>query len=169
MSKGGKRRIDRILAPTYLKGIADAPLETLRTKRDECDEEESVLSYERQLIDGRLRILKAEQERRASGAAPKSLIDRLPEILASEQLTHRGSFPSLEAPPIYDKPKRRVEKLIANDTLARLTDLSDAEIDQAAAALVEAEREVSQNRRGVHGVLNQLIEEVGRRKAGVDA
>jgi len=168
MAKGGKRRIDRILDPSFLDGLSDASLEILRTKRDDCDEEESVVSYERQLIDGRLRILKAEHDRRASGGSPKSLIDRLPEILSSEVVTHRGSFPKLEAPPIYDNPRRRVEKLVTNDTLARLTELSEAEIATAVKALEEAEREVSKTRRAVHAVLNQLIEEIGRRKAGAD-
>ena len=163
MAKGGNRRIDRILDPSYVEGIADAPIEALRAKRAECEEEEGVVSYERGLIHSRLKILKAEEERRVSGAPARSLIDRLPEILADENRTHRGSFPKLDAPQLHDHPRRRVEKLVTNDTLARLPELSDDEISRAIAALDEAEREVSEIRNDLLAVLNPLIEEIGRR------
>jgi len=163
MAKGGKRRIDRILDPSFVDGISDASLETLRAKREECDEEESILSYERSLIHSRLKILKGELDRRATGASPKSLIDRLPELLADPDVQHRGSFPKLDAPALYENPKRRVEKLVANDTLARLPELSEEEINVATSALDEAEKEVSETRKRVHGALNQFIEEIGRR------
>ncbi len=168
MAKGGNRRIDRVLDPEFLEGLEHAPLEALRERRDECAEEESVLSYERSLIHTRLRLLKAEQDGRSSGGSARSLIDRLPEILADDEVKHRGSFPSLEAPPIYDNPRRRVEKLITNDTLARLPELSEGEIRAAVTALDDAEREVSENRKAVHAVLDRLIEEIARRKAGAD-
>jgi len=168
MAKDGKRRIDRILEPGFIEGLTDASLETLRAKRDECAEEESVLSYERSLIHTRLRLLKDEQDQRVSGKPRRSIIDRLPEILADEDVKHRGSFPSLDAPPIFDNPRRRVEKLVNDDTLARLPELSDDEIRSAIAALDDAEREVSENRKAVHAVLDRCIEEIGRRKAGAD-
>jgi hypothetical protein len=168
MPKGGKRRIDRVLDPSFLDGLAEAPLEVLREKRDDCAEEESVLSYERSLIHTRLRLLKDEQEQRTSGKPRQSIIDRLPQILADDEVKHRGSFPSLEAPPIHDNPRRRVEKLVTDATLARLTELSDEEISAAISALDEAELDVSENRKAVHAVLDQCIEEIGRRKAGAD-
>lgn len=161
----GNRRIDRILDPGFLEGLEEAPLETVRDKRDETSEEEAVLSYERSLIHSRLRLLKAEQERRSSGGPPSSIIDRLPEILADSNVQHRGSFPNLEAPPISDQPRRRVEKLVTDDTLARLPDLEDEEISATVTALEAAEREVSESRKGVHRVLDRIITEIGRRKA----
>jgi anti-sigma-K factor RsiG len=168
MTSGGKRRIDRILDPSFLDGLAHAPLELVREKRDECAEEESVLSYERSLIHTRLRLLKDEQELRDSGKARRSIVDRLPEILADEDIRHRGSFPNLEAPPIHDNPRRRVEKLVNDDTLARLPELSPEEISATIATLNGAEVEVSENRKAVHAVLDRCIEEIGRRKAGAD-
>jgi hypothetical protein len=168
MAQSGNRRIDRILDPSFIEGIADLALDALRDKRDECAEEESVLSYERSLIHSRLRLLTAEQELRTSGAKGTSVVDRLAEILADDDVQHRGSFPNLEAPPIYDHPRRRVEKLVTNDTLARLTELSEDEIADAKSALDEAELEVSEKRKAVHAVLDVLIEEIGRRKAGAD-
>jgi len=169
MPPGGNRRIDRVLDPSFLEGLDHAPLDALREKRDECAEEESVLSYERSLIHTRLRLLKAEIERRRTGGPARSIIDNLAQILSDENVTHRGSFPSLEAPPLPDNPRRRVEKLVNDDTLARLPDLSETEIADATVKLEAAESDVSESRRSVHAVLDRLIEEIGRRKAGADA
>jgi len=168
MTTAGNRRIDRILDPSFLEGIGEAPLDTLREKRDECDEEEAVLSYERSLIHSRLRILNDEVERRASGAPPKSLVERLPEILADTEIKHRGAFPKLDAPPFYDNPRRRVEKLITNDTLLQLGELTEEQIGTAVTALDQAEGEVSESRKAVHAVLDRVIEEIAKRKTGAD-
>src|SRR2546428_13294731 len=157
MTKSGKRRIDRILHPSFVEGVVDAPLEVVREKRDECAEEEAVLSYERSLIHTRLRLLNAEEEQRAAGGAKRSLVERLPQILADDEVIHRGSFPNLEAPPIYRHPRRRVEKLITNDTLARLPELSAEEISDAKSALEAAELEGSERRKAVPAVLDRLI------------
>src|SRR5688572_15159960 len=123
------RRIDRITDPSYLKSVDGLDEDRLRAMREECEEEEGVLSYERSLIHGRLSILQAELSRRKTGGPAESLIDRLPAILSGDRpMTHRGSFPKLEAPAIYETPRRRVEKLVADDTLARLPDMPDADV-----------------------------------------
>ena len=167
MSSQGNRRVDRILDPAYTAGISNVPDEQLRAMREECEEEESIFSYERRLLHGRLAIIEAEVKRRATGEPARSLIDRLPEILSGEEpQTHRGSFPRLDPPPIFDQPMRRIEKLINDDTLARLPDLADDEISSIAATLEDAECDVSETRASVLSVLDRLIAEVGRRAGG---
>jgi hypothetical protein len=164
MTSGGKRRIDRILDPTYIEGLGDLSTEKLRAKREECEEEEFVFSYERRLLHARLDLLEAERKRRAAGDPPRSLIERLPEILADEGTpTHRGAFPNLEAPPLFENPRRRVEKLITNDMLTRLTELPDDEITAVKATLTDAERDVSDSRRAVQAVIDRIVEELARR------
>ncbi|HJR18079.1 MAG TPA: aerial mycelium formation protein [Actinomycetota bacterium] len=162
----GNRRSDRILDPSYLDGVENLDEEHVRTLREECEQEENVLSYERRLLHARLDIIRAEIERRASGGSPKSLIDRLPEILTGgEQPTHRGSFPKFDPPDVFDPPRRRIEKLVTDDTLARLPDLSDEEIQTILADLEGIEGEISESRRAVLTVLDRLTEELGRRLA----
>lgn len=162
----GNRRSDRILDPSYLEGLDALDEDRLRAMREECEEEESVLSYERKLLFARLDILEAELSRRASGEPPRSLIDRLPEILSSDAPpTHRGSFPNLEAPTVFDPPRRRIEKLVTDDTLARLPDLPEDEIRAILATLEGIEREVSESRHSIQAVLDRLTEELGRRLA----
>lgn len=162
----GNRRIDRITDPSYVEGLADVTDERLRAMREECEEEETVLSYERRLIHGRLAIIDAELERRANGSSSSSLIDRLPEILTGdEQPSHRGSFPRLTPPPVFETPRRRVEKLVTDDTLARLPEVPEDELRAIRAQLEETEHDVSHERRSVLDVLDRLVEEVGRRVA----
>ena len=163
MTQGGNRRIDRILDPSYIEGLGDLPTEDLRAKREECEEEEFVFSYERRLLHARMDLLDAERKRRKAGESPRSLIERLPQILADEGRTHRGAFPNLEAPPIFEHPRRRVEKLVTNDMLTRLTELPDDEISAVTETLKEAEREVSDSRRAVQAVIDRIVEELARR------
>ena len=163
MAQGGNRRIDRILDPSYIEGLGDLSTEELRAKREECEEEEFVFSYERRLLHARMDLLEAERKRRAAGDPPRSLIERLPQILADEDRTHRGAFPNLEPPPIFENPRRRVEKLISDDVLTRLTDLPDDEIAAVTATLKEAERDVSDSRRAVQAVIDRIVEELARR------
>lgn len=158
----GKRRIDRITAEEYLQGVAERPIDALRTMRDECLEEETVLSFERRLLQGRMDILRAELERR--GGKEGSLIDRLPAILAAdERPASRGGFPGKDPVLDFDVPKRRVEQLISDGTLANLAALSVDDVERIVTTLVEAEREVSESRRTVQRVLDSLSAEIGRR------
>src|ERR1700743_2053683 len=64
---GGRRRIDRVLDPAFTEGIAERPLADVRLLRDEAAQEETDLSYLRRLLHARIDIVKAEQQRRASG------------------------------------------------------------------------------------------------------
>jgi len=167
MAANGNRRVDRILDPAYADALTSVPDERLRAMREECEEEETVLSYERRLVQARIDIITAELERRSSGDPPSSLIDRLPQILTGdEQPSHRGSFPRQTPPPVFDQPRRRIEKLVTDDTLARLPDISEDEIRGILSTLESVEREVSESRRAVLDVLDRMIGEVGRRAGG---
>lgn len=160
----GRRRIDRITSEGYLDGLRDRTLAEVRTMRTEATEEGDTLSFERRLLHGRLAILRAELERRRGGGGEGSLVDRLPEILSDEgRGPSRGQFPS-QAPHIeFENPKRRVSKLVSDDTLANLSSLADAEIERIVTDLVDAEQEVSGNRRRVLDVVDALTAEIGRR------
>jgi hypothetical protein len=160
----GKRRIDRILEPGYLEALSDKGIDEIRLMRADCSEEEALASYERRLVHGRLAILRKELERRA-GSDDSSLIDQLPGILADERRGTRGSFPGHDPQFTYDRPTRHISKLVNDDTLATLPELSDAEVQARIATLEDAEREVSTQRASVLEVLNKLNTELARRYA----
>lgn len=161
-ASGGRRRIDRILAPEYLDGLGAVPLPDLRAKRAECVGEETLLSFERRLLQGRLDILEAELRRR-SGEDAGPIMERLAAILADEPSPSRGAFPQAVALPSFDNPRRRVEKLVSDDTLASLPDLPDDRVREIVEALRSAEQALSEQRREVQRVLDAVTGEVGRR------
>ncbi len=158
--EGGNRRIDRILDPSHLDGIESRPLADVRTLRAEAEDEETLLSYERRLLHARMDILRAEQERRSGTGG--TLLERLPQILADDAPPSRGSI-SLKDPPSLEHPRRRVEKLVSDSTLANLGDLPDERIVEILGTLESAEAEVSEQRHAVQKVLDALTAEIGRR------
>lgn len=163
----GQRRIDRIGDPAYLDGLTARPLPEVRKMRAEVEDEEALLSYERRLLQARIDIIKAEKDRR-SGAGG-SLIERLPQILADDSpRPSRGALPRHD-PPSLENPRRRVEKLVADDTLLQLPDLPSERIEEIVTTLQDAEREVSESRKTVLAVLDALTAEIGRRYASGEA
>ncbi|HEX3898861.1 MAG TPA: aerial mycelium formation protein [Mycobacteriales bacterium] len=158
------RRLDRLLAPEYLFGLAKRPIEEIRAMRAETEQEETDLSYLRRLLQGRLDILRAEQARRRGEGPGGSLIDSLPAILSDDRTAPRGfgRHASVE-PSELNSHRRYVEALVSDsevsdpsrhddDTLARLVDVLDRE-----------ERDVSRKRRSVQAVMDACSAELGRR------
>lgn len=159
----GKRRIDRITADAYLDGLHDKDLEAVRLMRDECREEEAILSFERRLLQGRMDILRAELARR-SGGSEATLVELLPGILTADRpAPGRGALPAKEPSIDFDQSRRRVERLISDDTLANLESLSAEDIERIVGSLVETEREISDGRREVQRVLDAISAEIARR------
>ena len=164
-----KRRIDRITDPAYLEGVAGMPTAEVRALRIEAAEEEADLSYERRLLHGRISIMQAELARRQGEGGETSLVDRLTEILSDDRPSSRGSFAQTDAKISYTTPHRKVSKLLADDTLARLPDLSEEEIRSRLTVLEDAEHEISTTRRRVQGVLDRLSGELAARYRSGDA
>ena len=141
-----KRRLDRILVGDYLDGLGDKSMAALREMRAECGEEEALVSYERRLLHGRLSLLRFELDRR-SGKETGSLVDNLARILADERGPSRGAIP-LQDPDLeaFGDPTRRVSKLLGDDTLRRLPELSEDEVRAYVAELEAVEAETSETR-----------------------
>lgn len=158
-----KRLIDRLLDPSYLAGLPERTTDEIRAMRAECSKEEASFSYERRLLHGRLAILHRELERR-EGKETSSIIADLPNILADDSHPRgRGSFASQDPTMDFDKPSRRVTKLLADDTLANLGALSVDEIGTRVETLAEVEQECSVTRRSILDVLDALNLELARR------
>src|SRR5690625_3131077 len=94
---GGRRRIDRVLAPEYIDGIGNNELGEVRELRDEAAQEETDLSYLRRMLHARIDIVRAEQHRRTDGSAP--VMDRLASILSDNAVgpaTGSGRYQTIE-------------------------------------------------------------------------
>ncbi|MGH2788354.1 MAG: ABC transporter substrate-binding protein [Actinomycetota bacterium] len=167
MTQQGRRLVERIVDPAYLEGLADRSLEELRAMRDECREGENELSFERRLCQGRVDILSAELERR-EGSRDSDLLERLPEILASE-IGPTGDSPLPERAPDFsvprnvDVPRRRVEEIVGEQTIARLANMTTDEIRAIISSLARHESEVSARRKRVQEVVDAVQDEIVRR------
>ncbi|HJQ44963.1 MAG TPA: aerial mycelium formation protein [Amycolatopsis sp.] len=163
---GGRRRIDRVLAPGFVEGLPALSLKQLRERRDDAAQEETDLSYLRRLLHVRIDIVHAEQERRSSGGQ-SSIVDQLAAILSDNALRPaRGSgrYQELE-PTRAGEHRRQAEALVGNTDLSDVGSLSDDELADALRVYAEEESSVSQRRREVQVVVDLFNAEIAGRYA----
>jgi hypothetical protein len=170
---GGRRRVDRVLAPDFLVGLGDLDLEEVRARRAEADQEETDLSYARRLLQGRIDILAAEQAAR-HGDGPLSrhprtdeeIASALSHVLADERRTDHGlGRHTVAEPSRIGEHRREAERAVADVGGSATGALSDADLETAVAQLKEIEIRVSRVRRQVQGVVDALTAEIARRYA----
>ncbi|WP_433266301.1 aerial mycelium formation protein [Actinosynnema sp. CS-041913] len=164
---GGRRRIDRVLAPDYTEGVERLPLAEVRALRDEAAQEETDLSYLRRLLHARIDIVRAEQARRTDGGS--AVVDQLATILASNAVgpaTGLGRYQTQE-PSRAEAHRRHVEALVSDVDLSDVSSLSDDKLDLALRTFVNEEASVSGRRREVQVVVDRLNAEIaGRYQSG---
>ena len=171
---GGRRRVDRVLAPDYLAGLPEMGLEEIRTRRAEAEQEEVDLSYARRLLQGRLDLLRAEQESRATDGGvirePRTdieIVGALARILADGPRTDHGMGRYLGnvEPSRVGEHRREAERAVADVGASDLAALTDLALAEAIDHLGDIERRVSRTRRSVQVVVDSLTEEIARRYA----
>lgn len=163
-----RRRIDTILNGTYTQGLADKSESEVRELRDTAREVETEISFLRRLAQSRLDIFKAEIDRRSRGGSLSDLIAALPGILASGET--RSSAPnsrlsSILAPSPSIEFKRGAESLVSDDSLANLDQLTDDELKEGITSLETFEVEISETRKSLHAVIDELENEIAQRTA----
>lgn len=158
------RRIDRIREPSFVEGIDAMSLEDVRARRDACMAEREYLSLLRRLVQGRAEILKADLASRGSDDH-RPLVDRLSEILASDQpTTSRGEAMHVSLPEEEMLlARRRIERLVADAGISDPTELDQPRLEEAIEVLAREEHEVSTQRADVLRVLDTLQDELKRR------
>ncbi len=157
-----RRRIDIVLEPEYLEDLAGIDLDELRRRREQAEDVETQISYYRRLLHGRMDLLNFELRRR-SGEEERSLLEALPEILASGMVL--GSEPNLRhldtMPPLPTTTGRRlIDKIMDDGVLTQLPELSSEELSEAIERLEEVEAQLSVQRKQLHTVIDALQEEI---------
>ena len=170
---GGRRRIDRVLDPSFVDGIRELSLEELRGRRAEADQEGVDLSYARRLLQGRIDVLRAEQERRQGvgplAAMPRSdaaIVAALGRILAdppSEGRPLSQSRHALAMPTRVGEHRREAERAVADVGGSDPRGLDEVALAEAVANLADIESRISRSRRQVQAVVDLLTEEIARR------
>lgn len=157
----------------YVADLGDRSLGDLNAMRAEADDVENEISFERRLCQARIDILQAELDHRAGKAG--DVISRLPEILAKELGGGGGGealpsrAPDLSVPDNAGIPRRRVEEIAGEQTLARLTDMDQGEIEKIIGQLKEHEKNLSRQRRELHAVVDKIQAEIVDRYAKGEA
>jgi hypothetical protein len=149
-----QRRLDRVLEAAYLAGLADRPVDEVSAMKAECTDLETEVS------------LDAERKRRDSGGSLEDLIGSLSKILADDgprPSPAQAHLPQRMAPSPDIEWTRGLEPLVGDSTLARLPDLTDAELADVREQLSALEREVSAKRKALHDVLHVLEQELAQR------
>lgn len=164
-----RRRIDQVRDAEFLHNITSITLEELRSRRDLAEEVETELSYYRRLLHGRLDVLAFEQRRRR-GEEDRSLIDSLTEILIGRdrpaghgQGGSSGRHLSLDLPDLPLQGRRHLDKILGNDLMVRLGEMSEEELIEAREELASLESEISALRLEVQAILDRLQAEVVNR------
>jgi hypothetical protein len=159
----GGAAVDALLEPAFLEGAQTLPMAEVRRLRRQAEQEEVNLSYTRRLLQGRLDIVRRELQRRAEHDG-RSLVDLLPEILAEKGRgpAHGLGRHQTVQPSVPEEYESWVNGLTDVD-LSSISDLTDAKLEKAARALAEAEKGLSERRRGVQQVMDALAGELGRR------
>jgi len=167
--KAQSEPISALLDPEYLLDLADMSMDELRQRRTACALVESSVSYERQLIQGRLDIVRDEHSRRVGeidGEADMvGLVERLPEILTLHaHVVGMGRPPTFMFPVHLDLDRQdRMNVIAPATTIAALPGQSSDHISTMCGLLEAMEHEISAQRRALHVVFDRIQAEVIRR------
>jgi hypothetical protein len=161
---GGRRRIDRVLAPDYLEGMDGLELDDVRALRRDAEQEEADLSYIRRMLQGRIDIVRAELARR-SGAEDGAVMRDLADILASAASPPdpaRSRFLTV-GPTRVAEQKRAVEQVVTNVQLSDVEARTDEQLHDDVVTLRNFEQSISENRHRVQHIVDSCAAEIGRR------
>jgi hypothetical protein len=161
-------QLDEVLAPGYLDGLPDWPIERVRARRNDATTVETGLSYLRRIAQGRLDIVLSELHRRQHGEPSgdlAELVGQLPEILGDRvHAPGWGRLSAQMAPGELDRDlSARLEAVLASDKLDDLQDFDAEDLAAVSDAFYDFERAVSTLRHQVFDVIDRLQEELVRR------
>lgn len=166
--------LDQILDGHFLDGYETLPVDELRARRQRCQRVETALSYLRRLAQGRIDIVTAELERRASGGDPAeidALVAQLPAVLSARTRSDSvGPLPQYLAPGRVEG--ELADELAAMELDAHLSELPEVSVKwlrDTRERLVEFEQRISGLRRSLFERIDTLGVELGRRYRDGDA
>jgi hypothetical protein len=170
---GGRRPIDRVLAPGYTDDVASLSPDELRERRHVAEQEEVDLSYARRLLQGRLDLLRSEQRRRTGDEEVSQPGERTDEQIVRDIVAAMGEDgPRRDhglgrhldiEPSRVGEHRRAAELVVADPHISDGTHLSDEELADAIDRIAGLEQQLSLNRQRVQHVSDALTQEVARR------
>lgn len=167
---GGRRPIDQVLAPGFADDVAAFDLDTLRERRHLAEQEEVDLSYARRLLQGRVDLLKSEQQRLADGQphGPRSNAELAHDLAAALSDTgpraDHGLGRHLSVDPSrVGEHRRAAEQAVADLGTSDPSSWDAGAVGRAIDQLTRLEHDISDTRHRVQLVMDTLTAEVARR------
>lgn len=163
-----RRRIDLVLSPDFISGLAELDIEEIRRRRRVAELEEVDLSYLRRLVQGRIDIVKMELSRRSvtDRHDDRAIIAHLADILAAdEHFGDSGRFITLVEPSRVGDYRRQAEALVADPRFSEIETRNTAELEEFLNLLGHHERDISDKRKSVQEVIDRCVREIARRAA----
>ena len=163
---GATDRTRAVLDPAFVEGLGELSVEELRGRRDEALAEREFQSFLRRLLQGRVDLLRAERERRDSGAAQAPLVERLTAALTegSRPSSSRGeAVRDVLSESDVEEATRRADEFVPSAAVGDPDTLSDDELEAVLVKVVEVEGDVSAARTAVLRVHDRLQGELTRR------
>ena len=158
---GGRRPIDRVLAPDFAADVMSLDFDDLRERRHLAEQEEVDLSYARRLLQGRIDLLQS-QHAPAGSRSDADLAHDLAEALSDDgpRADHGLGRHLMIDPSRVGEHRRAAEQAVAELVAG---DATSEDVARAVTALSRLEQDVSQSRHRVQQVMDALTAEVARR------
>ena len=158
-----------MLDPSFVEDLDADTAADLRKKLRDARTEEDSLSYVRRNLHGRLDLLRAELELRSGGRGTARDVETLTAALSAKESRSRGGRPGLGLRAAAVAGRRGVERILSEDHLARLPDLSDTEIQEIVDKVADAEKVLSEDRQRLFSVIDAIEAELAARyKEGLE-
>jgi len=168
-----EQELARLFAPDYLDGVDSRSLDEVRSMRAECQEAETVVSYLRRVVQGRLDVVHSFLDHHHTGQSVGDLdavVEDLSSIIGSgpARPSGNGRLPSQMSPDMEKVDlTREIDDVLDADGIGKLPTMTEDELRALAARLTVIEQRISDQRRTLHERIDALQAEiVSRYKTG---
>lgn len=167
------KELERLFASDYLDRLDSRSLDEVRTMRAECQEAETIVSYLRRVVQGRLDVVYSFLDHRHSGQSVGDLdavVEDLSAIIGSgpARPSGYGRLPSQMSPDMEKVDlTREIDEVLDAETIGQLPTMTESDLRAIAERLTVIEKRISDQRRMLHERIDALQAQiVSRYKTG---
>lgn len=167
------KELERLFASDYLDGIETRSLDEVRAMRTECQEAETVVSYLRRVVQGRLDVVHSFLDHHHTGQSVGDLdavVEDLSSIIGSGPARPQGygRLPSQMSPDMERADlTSEIDEVLDAGGIGKLPTMTEDELRSTAERLTVIETRISDQRRTLHERIDALQAQiVSRYKTG---
>jgi hypothetical protein len=167
------KELERLFASDYLDGLDTRSLDEVRSMRAECQEAETIVSYLRRVVQGRLDVVHSFLDHHNTGQSVgdlDALVEDLSSVIGSgpARPSGNGRLPSQMSPDMEKVDlTREIDEVLDAEEIGKLPTMSKDELQAIAERLTVIEKRISDQRRMLHERIDALQAQiVSRYKTG---